>query len=285
MDNENLLLSVQDADLAKSERAIFDVLQATLCFPASTPVKAAKLADDFVFFCRSKGDNEPSAAATILWDAWSVLIDVAACLPPGHPWQACLVQAINTLAERDDTLLGTSRGPPWKDLPDLSSCLRERWDDPTATVGAPAEELKSWRNLNSFAARLASSGATALLLHLAVWQLRRALEEPAVEGPTMACRVWVAADWISECAALIYQHLASAPGEQQRVDEATARALRTGPLCPDDTPPLSHARWSFWRKRFHELAEEAGSLNFGADLSAHIMDAVETMDTAAEHAV
>ena len=92
------LQSVEDDNLPDSEQAIFNVLKATLRYPANLQVKSARLADDIIFFRTSqeKGIDETK----VLWDVWSVVVDVAACIPPGHPWQGCLIQSLISLRQR-----------------------------------------------------------------------------------------------------------------------------------------------------------------------------------------
>ena len=99
--------SVNVIEYQDSERAIFNVLKATLQFPASQQAKSAKLTEDFIFICRSQ-EESPSIDA-ILWEVWAVVIDIAQCIPPDHPWQNSLVQSLESLRERDDTVLENGR--------------------------------------------------------------------------------------------------------------------------------------------------------------------------------
>lgn len=71
---------------------------------------------------------------------------------------------------------------------------------------AKPEEIAEWKNLNSFVARL-TSGDFCFGITFPSWQLRFALEEPAVKGHPMECRPWVATEWISRCAGIIYGYL------------------------------------------------------------------------------
>lgn len=130
-------------------------------------------------------------------------------------------------------------------------------------------------NVNAFIARLTRPDF-ARWLTLPIWQLRAALEGPPVTGPAMECRLWVASEWITQCADVLFQDMTS--GEE--LDEGAARFLRAGPLCEDAAPP-SAERWRFWKKRFEGLAADAESL--GVDVKgpvvARIADALERMDT------
>lgn len=93
----------------------------------------------------------------------------------------------------------------------------------------------------------------------------------------MECRVWVASEWIIHCAGPIFQDMNS----KEEPDESTARSLRTGPLC-NDKQPLSVERWEFWKKRFSELAADAGSLGFDGALTVRISNALKSMDAVKE---
>ncbi|KAK0647223.1 hypothetical protein DIS24_g7919 [Lasiodiplodia hormozganensis] len=190
------LQPVEEIDFTNSERAIFNVLKATLQYPANPQVKGLKLADDIDFFCKSaEGEGAVSA---ILWDVWGVMVEIVYRIPPGHPWQVSLVQSL---------------------------------DNPTYTGEDVGEEFTKWENLNSFVARLTKAGF-APWLNFPIWQLRMTLEEPPVKGPAMACRLRVAAEWVIHCADAIFEEMNS----KEELDESLARALRTGPLYEGKPP-------------------------------------------------
>ena len=94
-----------------------------------------------------------------------------------------------------------------------------------------------WKSLNFFIARITTPDF-APWLNLPIWQLRIALEEPPVQSAAMDCRLWVASEWIVQCADLVFQDLNS----KEEVNEDTAHSLRMGSLCPG-IPPLSVKRW------------------------------------------
>ncbi|TGJ84680.1 hypothetical protein E0Z10_g4079 [Xylaria hypoxylon] len=268
---EPSLQSVGDIDLTPSERAIFNVLSATLQYPAKPQAKGVKLADDIYFFCNSldEGDN----VSETLWEVWSVVLDIAACIPPGHLWQDSLVLALDSLHKQDVAISKHDESLLWKDLPNLAFCVREKWSDPTCTGEDVSEEFTKWKNLNSFVARLTSTGF-APWLSLPTWQLRTAFEEPPVIGPARECRVWIASEWIIRCARPIFEDMTEG---REELDESTARSLRTGPLC-DDALPLSLERWQFWRKRFAELAGDGSGLGLDSVISRRSLDALNSMD-------
>lgn len=93
------LQPVEEIDFTNSERAIFNVLKATLQYPANPQIKGLKIADDIDFFCKSaEGEGAVSA---ILWDVWGVIVEIVSRIPPGNPWQTSLVQSLDTLRRRE----------------------------------------------------------------------------------------------------------------------------------------------------------------------------------------
>lgn len=95
------LHSVDLTDFSDSERAIFDVLRASLQYPAKSPTKSAKLADDIIFFCRA----QDIALGGILWQVWSVLIDIIYFIPSGHSWQDDLIESLVILRRLADPIV------------------------------------------------------------------------------------------------------------------------------------------------------------------------------------
>ncbi|CAJ2507303.1 Uu.00g084890.m01.CDS01 [Anthostomella pinea] len=269
------LQSIEDTNLLDLERAIFDVLKATLRYPANPQAKAVKLTDDIRFFINAA--EQGAGIGDTFWYVWGVVLDIVGCVPPGHVWQISLVQALDNLRHRDGPISEYDEhltSWSWQDLPVLSASVREKWDDSTGTgedVGE--EEFAKWKNLNSFIARLTYTGF-APWLNLPIWQLREALEEPPVKSAAMNCRLWVASEWILHCADVIYEDMKT--GSQ--LGESTARSLRTGSLCDGETP-LSLKRWAFWKKRFSELRADADSLGLDRAITTYRMtQALEAMD-------
>jgi hypothetical protein len=154
MDVAVSLKFVEDLDLTALERPIFNVLKATLHYPADAHNKGRKLADDIDFFNRvAKPGNE-------LCDVWVVLLDIVCCIPPEHSWQESLLQCLDNLRQREgpvegyyfpnaevrdddcpspfrasagslirpDPVLECWQVTLWKNLPDFSSCVREKWN-------------------------------------------------------------------------------------------------------------------------------------------------------------
>jgi hypothetical protein len=98
-----------------------------------------------------------------------------------------------------------------------------------------------------FVCRSIHEKRTVIWLYLPLWQLRKALEEPQNSRKLTECLLWVASEWIVQCAGPIFNEMSS----NTDLDESDARVFRTGPLC--DAELLSVERWQFWKKRFSDL--------------------------------
>ncbi|KAI1497566.1 hypothetical protein F5X99DRAFT_396471 [Biscogniauxia marginata] len=262
------LQGLDNLDFPDFMRAIFNILRATLQYPAdNTKLTAAKLAEDIKFVCQAE-DRSGGIGGVILF-TWMVVIEISQYVPPNHPWQDCLVQAVENLHQQEDAVPG-ERVCLWKELPDLSLAMRELWldlaeGDEESTKG----DFARWKNQNSFAARLTSE-SYGPWLNFPIWQLRTALEEPPARGPAQECRVWVACEWILRCAEPIYDDMR----EGGRPD----RARGTGSLCGGDIPDLGLERWEFWKKRFREIAADAENLKLESAIVERISDTLKRMD-------
>lgn len=104
---------VQDQSFSDLGRAIFDIIKATLQYPAEPQAKAIKLANDVKFFYEASHQTTD----TVDWETWWVVLDVVCCIPPDHPWQDSLVQSLDILRQRDGS---DSNDDPVRDMyPDL----------------------------------------------------------------------------------------------------------------------------------------------------------------------
>ncbi|KAH8197386.1 hypothetical protein TruAng_008445 [Truncatella angustata] len=266
--------SVEDSDLSEAEAPIFNVLRATLQYPADPQLKGVKLADDLSFFFKAEGTAE------IGWDVWRVFIEVVSCIPHNHSWQESLLHALNHLRQRDtpvsdspDEHVNTQVPALWKELPYLAWTMREQWNDPFDIGEGLPEKISQWKNLNSFVARLTSAGF-APWLTFPIWQLREALETPPVKGAQMDCRLWVASEWVVHCAGLLFE----ISNSKEEFDNDTTRALQPGSLYNDAQIKVwSAERWSLWKKRFSEIIEEAETLNLDTTTTDHISEAQKSM--------
>ncbi len=111
--------------------------------------------------------------------------------------------------------------------------------------------------------------APVFWLHFPIWQLREALEDPRGKDPKPAkeCQLWVASEWIIQCAGSIFSEMCS----NKDFDESRVQIYQTGPLS--DSRPLSVERWEFWKNRFSELITDVD-----AAVASHISDALRSMD-------
>lgn len=101
------LQSVEDIEFTASERAIFNVLKATLQYPANPETKAGKLAADIEFFCKSA--EGAAAVDELLWYIWAVIVEIAQQIPPAHPWQVSLIESLDNLRQRHGSILGRDK--------------------------------------------------------------------------------------------------------------------------------------------------------------------------------
>ena len=81
------------------ERAILNMLKGALEYPAPMEARASKIANDIIFCC-TKIDSDTHFSVVLL-SAWDVLIQLVICIPPGHEWHQCLVQALATIRKRE----------------------------------------------------------------------------------------------------------------------------------------------------------------------------------------
>lgn len=88
----------------------------------------------------------------------------------------------------------------------------------------------------------------------------------------MECLLWVATEWMIQCADIIFNWMTSV----EELDQGSARALRGGPLCRD-IAPLSVERWEFWKERLVALAADAENLEVDSAIVARITEALESM--------
>ncbi|KAI0161950.1 hypothetical protein GGR52DRAFT_561806 [Hypoxylon sp. FL1284] len=90
---------VEDLDLTESERPMFNVLKATLQYPAKAEAKSTKLAHDFNFFYETSEEGIES-----LWEIWFLILDIATCVPPGHEWQDSLLKSLDMVRRQEQPI-------------------------------------------------------------------------------------------------------------------------------------------------------------------------------------
>ncbi|KAI1213843.1 uncharacterized protein F4807DRAFT_409338 [Annulohypoxylon truncatum] len=272
------LKKFEDHELLQDfDRPIYNMLKATLQYPADPKSIGAKLAGDITFMCRTPMlDGSPADTCSM----WTVIIQLSRYIPPDHPWQDSLVQAVDNLRQQEGPISDQYKYALWKNLPELALCMREEWNEIPTEINEEGfskeqmeelmEDFVRWKNQNSFAARL-TGPSFAPWLTLPIWQLREALETPPAKGARQECRVWVACEWILRCAEIIFEDMNS--------DEEPNNAFQTGSLCGEDIPQFSIKRWEFWKKRLGEIAADAESLKLEGPILERISDTVMRMET------
>lgn len=83
-------------------RSLFNVLKATLEYPASRCAKARKLVIDMLYFCVASDDDPAN-----FFDIWHVFFDIISYIPPDHEWQLCLGDALDILRQDLDRYIGS----------------------------------------------------------------------------------------------------------------------------------------------------------------------------------
>lgn len=87
---------------------MLSLLRATLEYEADTSLVGAKLAEDIKFICKaealkvaSRTEGSKKGTEGALFYVWWLVIDIARCIPPDHPWQDRLVQAVEHLRHEE----------------------------------------------------------------------------------------------------------------------------------------------------------------------------------------
>ncbi|KAK4899818.1 hypothetical protein LTR27_003084 [Elasticomyces elasticus] len=183
----------------------------------------------------------------------------------------------------------------WTDLPGFRMFAVEavyEWSDPSEMIPESSDEDRSapkprleyikWlarrpesdfvknANLHSFLARFAGTGFGPQWTNFAIWMLRSALEEPAVEGKPMSYRLWIATEW-----------LLLTSGMEIEVDK---KSLRTGQLC-ENIPWIGVERWNYWKTRAASVAEALDDWQGDGPFANRIALTLECMARAEEAAI
>jgi hypothetical protein len=181
------------------------------------------------------------------WDFCYLLIDIVSKIPYNHPKQERIFRFLMTLRESTNkplTMEGITH-QVWRDLPVLGQCWREFFYIPESPS---PEDHSKWLSLNSFAARLTGEGVLEGI-HLALYQLRIALEEENVTREDANSNISVASVWIIRSGLRLYlKSRNTVLPEKPRMQETGS--LYGGPsgLCPE--------RWQFWKLRFSKVMDE-----------------------------
>lgn len=136
-------------------------------------------------------------------------------------------------------------------------------------------ELQKWVSLNSFAARILGKQLQSSF-HLALWELRAALEEKHASEAARDLHLKTASEWIwhagGELHRLSQEHVKTALPEDQ------LKITGTGGLVTTETKGPSKERWAFWKQRFGELSQELSHAAKEEGLKERVDGVVSVMD-------
>ncbi|KAK0662120.1 hypothetical protein QBC41DRAFT_382266 [Cercophora samala] len=276
--------------IPQGEADALDTIDKALNSSDDSVIIAANLADDLRRLVASS--KSTSAADTLLWNLWVVLLDVVKVVPIEHPWHAALIAGVKNLLRRGGRVVELEDCTlNWEDLPDLSMYIFDKWADPTERDDHTSDDFETWKRWNSFASQLLSKEYMDWSI-LPYWEITAALEVPLPEDPTiLECKIWVATEWLRHCADLLYSEMTC----EVALDENSMASIKPGPLC-EGVYPQSLERWEFWRSRLAQLAgekplgegEDLGKGDAGQAVSSallsRIKQAITAMDTASNNA-
>ncbi|KAF2865463.1 hypothetical protein BDV95DRAFT_612605 [Massariosphaeria phaeospora] len=268
------LSSIDILETLDDDPTLLNAITATLQSPQDSETKARQVTDSILLYCAEAYSS--TRLSGDLTQVWWILTDIACLVPPNHPWQDTLVEAVRLLRTQGGEATAGHR--LWSDLPDLSLILRDKWYDPTtepALREITPEDLSKWQNLNSFTARLTDKHFSPWL-NFPIWEIRNALEDAPASGAAMRCRLWVACEWILRCGDVLFDSMCT----REELDENSARVLSLGQLSAiedTDIAPLSVERWAFWKKRLVEIGAGRGELQLGDSMCGRILDTLQHM--------
>ncbi|TEA11001.1 hypothetical protein C8034_v008283 [Colletotrichum sidae] len=198
------LQSVDQSTTSDSQRVILSLVKQPLVSTQDSANRSTAIADGL----RRLGASQPSEGQVegFLWDLWMVMVDVAYLVPPDHPWQDVLVEAVKNLQQTGGRVGTQDNDEPflWSNLPKLNDYLLDKWFDPTELEEWSPEDVDAWKNLNSFASRLITPSFHPWL-HFSQWQLKSALEDETPQGAVLDSRLWVATEWVLRCGELVFR--------------------------------------------------------------------------------
>ncbi|TGJ78853.1 hypothetical protein E0Z10_g9911 [Xylaria hypoxylon] len=184
------------------------------------------------------------------WAFWDDIFNVAEQIPHDNAAQDKLAAFIRELRLGPETGEKVWDARVWIDLPILSAAIREHLDQ--VDVG------DARISFHAFLARLFHAGVTPATETTAIWILRDALEKevkPADDESAFDNDLAIAAMYIEYAGATLVRKLALNPNPVLNND--FRRLLRGGELW--EGSGLTVDRWTFWGKRFEELADTATS--------------------------
>lgn len=100
-----------------SDRDVIKRFEASLEFEGSIHEKAQRLTEDIDSALESQGREAN------LWAIWSIIFELATCIPAGHTWQHAVLQCIGLLAARETFVPDNAIDPSWGVVSSLESIL------------------------------------------------------------------------------------------------------------------------------------------------------------------
>jgi hypothetical protein len=97
------LQAIAGTNLPKPQREIFDTFTTSLYSKGNSQAHAKTIADAIHRLCHATESEDH--VGNILWNLWSVLIDIVQRIPPDHPWQETLVRALDNLRHRNGVVI------------------------------------------------------------------------------------------------------------------------------------------------------------------------------------
>lgn len=101
------LQAIAGTNLPKPQRRIFDTITTALSSKGNSQAHVKTIADAIHCLCHAT-DSEDHVG-NVLWNLWSVLIDIVQRIPPDHPWQETFVRALDNLRHRNGVVIKLSR--------------------------------------------------------------------------------------------------------------------------------------------------------------------------------
>lgn len=197
------------------------------------------------------GGAAEGVLADLLWTAWECVVHAAA--EADEPTAGRLVALLVEVRDRGVLTRGDGHEElrvwqrperAWSDLPLLGALMREAWN-----WGSPPDStVRTWVNLNTFAARLTSAGIDYSTYF--IWALRASLEEPGSGGSE---QLEAAVPWFRFAGPPLRVACQAGAGSD-------AAPLRLGALAVQSglsVGGFTMQRWHFWRDRLRTLASGA----------------------------
>ncbi|KAK8122649.1 hypothetical protein PG984_011319 [Apiospora sp. TS-2023a] len=290
----------RDFNFSEQEWAILDIFASALQSP--TPETLADAAKQIDAKCPPLQERED--ILKYVENVFEMVVYIASSPSVSGEWQGYLVDIIKALEQRSKgvVLFYNSHHRLWEDSPLLGMAIDDEYNgmfclpseatcdstdktsiDPldmyfTEKEKYPPEELKAWRTVNSFLARLTEAevfGPSHQVMHA----MQSALEEDlgTYTHPGMKeCRVQIACDWMQRCAGQMLSWAQENIGITDVPATDTETYFENGRLYKGPAA-MCLPRWGFWIDRFGVIGESDSGLSEETRKAA--LEAMEIMNT------